>query len=211
MLRKVIATSTAALLISFSFGISPASAAVIKNGTPCPTAGVTKKVSGTTYKCVKNLLVTNSKLTYRSSECITSMNAFVRANKDVTAARTATTTTIASVDLAITSLQESLTAITPGVLVEIKIQQDKINASQAKMDVLKADIVNATKNAKDIKDYDTAIRWRNVTITRLNNQLKSFTSQITRLNSEKRAAQNNLGLISSASSTARTTANTICR
>jgi hypothetical protein len=211
MLRKVIATSTAALLISFSFGISPASAAVIKNGTPCAKAGVTKKVSGTTYKCVKNLLVTNSKLTYRSSECITSMNAFVRANKDVNTARAATTTTIASVDLAITSLQESLTAITPGVLVEIKIQQDKINASQAKMDGLKADTVNATKNAKDIKDYDTAIRWRNVTITRLNNQLKSFTSQVTRLNSEKRAAQNNLGLISSASSTARTTANTICR
>ena len=211
MLRKVIATSTAALLISFSFSVAPASAAVIKNGTPCPTAGVTKKVGSTTFKCVTNLLVTNSKLTYRSSECITSMNAFVRANKDVTAARTATTSTIASVDLAITSLQESLTAITPGVLAEIKIQQDKINASQAKMDVLKADTVNATKNAKDIKDYDTAIRWRNVTITRLNNQLKSFTSQVTRLNSEKRAAQNNLGLISSASGTARTTANTICR
>jgi hypothetical protein len=75
---------------------------------------------------------------------------------------------------------------------------------------MKADTANLTKNAKNIKDYETAISWREITVRRLNSQITAFSTKIKNLENEKNAANNNLSLISSASSTALSTARTIC-
>jgi hypothetical protein len=158
MFRKVIAATTAAVLVSLTLSVAPASAAV-KNGTPCSKAGASTKAGGSTFKCVKHALVRNAKLTWRSTECITSVNSYNRANVSVVAARAETAKTIAALDLAIASLQESITALTPTVAADVKAEQDRIASIKVKLDAMKADTANLTKNAKNIKDYETAISW----------------------------------------------------
>jgi uncharacterized coiled-coil protein SlyX len=209
MFRKVLAASTAALLVSVTLSVAPASAAV-KNGTPCSKAGATTKSGGSTFKCIKYALVKNSKLTWRTTDCISTVNAYLKTNSSVTAAKAETAKTVAALDLAIASLQESITALTPAVAADVKIETDRIAAIRVKLDAMKADTANLTKNAKNIKDYETAISWREITVRRLNSQITAFTSKIKKLQNEKGAANNNLSLIESSASTALTTARTIC-
>jgi chromosome segregation ATPase len=211
MFRKVLAASTAALLVSLTLSVPTASAATkIKNGTPCVKAGATTKSGGSTYRCTKYALVKNSKLTWRTTECITTVNSYLRTNSSVMAAKTETAKTAAALDLAIASLQESVTALTPTVAADVKAEQDRIAAIKVKLDAMKADSANLTKNAKNIKDYETAISWREITVRRLNSQISAFSSKIKQLQNEKSAANNRLSLIESSASTALATAQTIC-
>jgi hypothetical protein len=210
MFRKIIATATASLLIALAFGAAPASAATVKNGTPCSKAGATTRSGGESFRCAKYALQKNAKLTWRSNDCLKSVTAYQKTNKSVTSARANTAKTVAQVDAAITALNESITALTPVVAADVKIEQDRIATTKAKLDAIKADTANLTKNAQIIKDYETAISWREITVRRLNSQLTFFTSQIKKLNNEKLAANNNLKLIASSSSTALSTARTIC-
>jgi uncharacterized coiled-coil protein SlyX len=209
MFRKVLAATTAALLVSVTLSVAPASAAV-KNGTPCSKAGATTKSGGSTFKCIKYALVKNSKLTWRTSDCITTVNAYLKTNSSVAAAKAETAKTVEALDLAIASLQESVTALTPAVAADVKIETDRIAAIKVKLDAMKADAANLTKNAKNIKDYETAISWREITVRRLNSQITAFASKIKKLQNEKGAANNNLSLIESSASTALMTAKTIC-
>jgi hypothetical protein len=205
MFRKVLAASTAALLVSLTLSVAPANAAV-KNGSPCSKAGATTKSGGSTFKCVKYALVKNSKLSWRTTDCITTVNAYLKTNSSVAAAKAETAKTIAALDLAIVSLQESVTALTPVVAADVKVETDRIAAIKVKLDAMKADTANLTKNAKNIKDYETAISWREITVRRLNSQITAFASKIKKLENEKSAANNNLTLIASSASTALTTA-----
>jgi hypothetical protein len=209
MFRKVLAATTAALLVSVTLSVAPASAAV-KNGTPCSKAGATTKSGGSTFKCIKYALVKNSKLTWRTTDCISTVNAYLKTNSSVAAAKAETAKTVAALDLAIASLKESVTALTPVVAADVKAEQDRIAAIKVKLDAMKADAANLTKNAKNIKDYETAISWREITVRRLNSQITAFESKIKKLQNEKGAANNNLTLIESSASTALTTARTIC-
>ena len=209
MFRKVLAASTAALLVSLTLSVAPASAAV-KNGTPCSKAGATTKSGGSTFKCTKYALIKNSKLTWRTTDCITTVNAYLKTNSVVAAAKAQTANTLAGLDVAMASLQESVTALTPVVAIDVKAEQDRIAAIKVKLDAMKADAANLVKNAKNIKDYETAISWREITVKRLNSQITSFTSKIKKLQNEKNAANNNLSLIQSSAGTALTTAKTIC-
>jgi predicted RNase H-like nuclease (RuvC/YqgF family) len=209
MFRKVLAASTAALLVSVTLSVAPASAAV-KNGTPCSKAGATTKSGGSTFKCIKYALVKNSKLTWRTTDCISTVNAYLKTNSSVAAAKAETAKTVAALDIAIASLKESVTALTPVVAADVKAEQDRIAAIKVKLDTMKADAANLTKNAKNIKDYETAISWREITVKRLNSQITAFESKIKKLQNEKGAANNNLTLIESSASTALTTARTIC-
>lgn len=209
MFRKVLAASTAALLVSLTLSVAPANA-VVKNGSPCSKAGATTKSGGSTFKCVKYALVKNSKLSWRTTDCITTVNAYLKTNASVAAAKAETAKTIAALDLAIKSLEESVTVLTPIVAADVKVETDRIAAIKVKLDAMKADTANLTKNTKNIKDYETAISWREITVKRLNSQITAFASKIKKLQNEKSAANNNLTLIESSASTALTTARTIC-
>jgi parvulin-like peptidyl-prolyl isomerase len=211
MFRKVIATATASALIALAFSVAPASAAPIKNGTPCSKAGATTKSGGETYRCAKYALQKNAKLTWRTSDCLKTVTAYQKTNTSVIAARTETAKTVLEIDEAIASLNESITALTPVVAADVKVEQDRIASIKVKLDAMKADTANLTKNAKNIKDYETAISWREITVRRLNTQLSAFSSKISKLKNEKSAANNNLSLIASSASTALSTARTICR
>ena len=82
MFRKVSTVLLAAAVISGGLATVPASAATkISNGVSCSKLNQNKTVSGYKYKCVKNPLVKNAKLTWLSSECITAASQWTAAVK----------------------------------------------------------------------------------------------------------------------------------
>jgi len=86
MARKLGIAVLSAALISGVINVSPAAAAKISNGTACSKANATTTVSGFKYRCAKNTMVKNSKLTWLSFECLTAItqyNAAVRARSTV--------------------------------------------------------------------------------------------------------------------------------
>ncbi|MTB30535.1 MAG: hypothetical protein F2917_02415 [Actinobacteria bacterium] len=81
MFRKASITVVAALLIASGISAVPASAAKISNGVACTKVNATTSVSGYKYKCAKNPLVKNSKLTWLSAECLTAVTQYQAAVK----------------------------------------------------------------------------------------------------------------------------------
>jgi hypothetical protein len=137
MFRKVLAASTAALLVSLTLSVAPANAAVkVSNGVPCTKAGTVTKVSGFSYRCAKNALVKNSKLTWLSIECLDSIKQYQGAVKaqatlngsaeeikllsarfeSITAILTTTTTALENAKIAITKAQATMNATTDAAL-----------------------------------------------------------------------------------------------
>ena len=82
MFRKVSISLVAAVLIAGGISAVPASAAAkISNGVACTKVNATTTVSGYKYKCAKNPLVKNSKLTWLSAECLTAVTQYQAAIK----------------------------------------------------------------------------------------------------------------------------------
>ena len=209
MFRKVLAASTAAILVSLTLSVAPASAAV-KNGTPCSKAGATTKSGGSTFKCVKYALVTNSKLTWRTTDCVNTVNAFIKARSNVAAAKIETDKTVATVDEAIAVLQETITVITPLVNAAIAKYQGKIDANIVTLAKLNADTANKTQNAEIIKTIERANKSWNTAIIYEKRKITTYTSKISLLKNQRNTALNNFSIVSSASSTAQSTATTVC-
>jgi predicted nucleic acid-binding Zn-ribbon protein len=88
MFRKVSISLVTAVLIAGGISAVPASAAAkISNGVACTKVNATTTVSGYKYKCAKNALVKNSKLTWLSAECLTAITQYqtaVKAQADLT-------------------------------------------------------------------------------------------------------------------------------
>jgi hypothetical protein len=82
MFRKVTLTFLSAILVAGTVNVVPASAATkISNGVACSKANATTKVSGYSYKCAKNTMVKNSKLTWLSVECLAAVKSYDAAVK----------------------------------------------------------------------------------------------------------------------------------
>ena len=82
MFRKVSISLVAAVLIAGGVSAVPASAAAkISNGVACTKVNATTTVSGYKYKCAKNPLVKNSKLTWLAAECLTAVTQYQAAIK----------------------------------------------------------------------------------------------------------------------------------
>lgn len=74
MFGKVSITLLSTLLVAGGISATPASAAAkISNGVACGKVNASTTVSGYKYKCAKNPLVKNSKLTWLSAECLTAV------------------------------------------------------------------------------------------------------------------------------------------
>ena len=82
MLRKIASISVALVVAGGVMVAVPADAAAkISNGVACTKSGATTKTSGGTYKCAKNPLVSNTKLTWLTLDCVTAANDAVKAQK----------------------------------------------------------------------------------------------------------------------------------
>ena len=82
MFRKIASLSIALVVAGGVMIAVPADAAVkISNGVACKKSGQTTKTSGGTYRCAKNPLVSSTKLTWLSIDCLTAANDAVKAQR----------------------------------------------------------------------------------------------------------------------------------
>ena len=82
MFRKIASLSVALVVAGGVMIAVPADAAVkISNGVACKKSGQTTKTSGGTYRCARNPLVSSTKLTWLSIDCLTAANDAVKAQR----------------------------------------------------------------------------------------------------------------------------------
>jgi len=155
MFRKVLVVAGAAALVAASLTAVPASAATkVSNGVACKKAGATTKVSGSSYKCAKNPLVKNSKLTWLSLDCLKTAGTYTTNFANLPKIKANTESAIAKIDADIVTKQveaEKAKVLIPEF-------RGKIADINPELTRLLADTANLTKNQSKITRYKNAIR-----------------------------------------------------
>ena len=155
MFRKAIFVAGAAALVLASMTAVPASAATkVSNGVACKKSGQTTKVSGSSYRCAKNPLVKNSKLTWLSLDCLNTANTYRKAVANLPKIKAATDETVAKLD-ADMAKQAIETEKANRLIPEYQAKIATINTALV---ALRADTANLTKNKATIDKYAAAVR-----------------------------------------------------
>lgn len=155
MFRKAIVVAGAAALVLASMTAVPASAATkVSNGVACKKAGQTTKVSGSSYRCAKNPLEKNSKLTWLSLDCINTANTYNKAVANLPKIKAATDETVAKLDADMA--KQALETEKANKL--IPEYQAKIATINTALVALRADTANLVKNKATIDKYVSAVR-----------------------------------------------------
>ena len=154
MFRKVLVVLGAAVLVASTTTAVPATAATqISNGVSCKKANATTKVKGSTYRCAKNPLVKNAKLTWLISDCITTGNAYKKALANLPKIKAASDAAVAKLDA---DIAKSVSEVEKGKI-SIPEYQAKIEIIKAALIPAKADTANLVKNKDRIKRWERAI------------------------------------------------------
>ncbi len=115
MFRNVTLSLLAAVLVAGTVTAVPASAATkISNGVACSKVNATTKVSGYSYKCAKNTMVKNSKLTWLSVECLSAIKSYdaaIKAKTDLANVAEQTAALDAELATATAALTKTTTAL----------------------------------------------------------------------------------------------------
>jgi hypothetical protein len=155
MFRKAIVVAGATALVLASITAVPAGAATkISNGVACKKSGQTTKVSGSSYRCAKNPLVKNSKLTWLSLDCLNTANTYRKAVANLPKIKAATDETVAKLD-ADMAKQAIETEKANKLIPEYQAKIATINTA---LTALRADTANLTKNKATIDKYASAVR-----------------------------------------------------
>jgi len=155
MFRKAIVVAGATALVLASITAVPASAATkVSNGVACAKSGATTKVSGSSYKCAKNPLVKNSKLTWLSVDCLNTATTYTKAVANLPKIKAATDATIAKLDADIAAQAVEIEKANK----LIPEYQAKIATINTALTALRADTANLAKNKATIDKYAAAVK-----------------------------------------------------
>ena len=172
MFRKVSLSLVAAVLVAGFVTATPASAATkISNGVACKKVNATTKVGGYSYKCAKNTMVKNSKLTWLSVECLSAI-------KSYNAALT-TKNNLADVGTQIAALDEELASASAA------LTKTSAALDNAKAQIIKSRaILTTTTNAADklalsgaVSKLANAILVLTASRSKLDGQVKDLVSK----------------------------------
>jgi hypothetical protein len=199
MLRKIGSLSVALIVAGGVMVAAPAEAAAkISNGVACTKSGSTTKTSGGTYKCAKNPLVTNSKLTWLSLDCITAANDAVKAQKS------AVTTT--------ENFKAQLPVIELGITTETANRleiQTKLDAATLRLTAAQAKLA-AAKTDADKRLLTTAVSsWTSATRAYAS-KIRNIDLTIKKLEAAKLAGTNKPAELAANVTNARDSAKLIC-
>ena len=199
MFRKIASLSVALIVAGGVMVAVPAQAAAkISNGVACTKSGATTKTSGGTYKCAKNPLVTNSKLTWLSLDCVTAATDAVKAEKSAI-------TTAANFKAQLPVIELGITTETANKA-EIQVKLDaatlRLTAAQAKLAAAKTDA--------DKRLLTTAVSsWTSATRAYAS-KIRNIDLTIKKLEAAKLAATNKPAELASNVTNARDSAKLIC-
>ena len=198
MFRKVLAASTAAILVSLTLSVPASTAATkVSNGVPCTKAGTSTKVSGFTYRCAKNALVKNSKLTWLSVECLDSIKSYQGAVK----AQSTLNSSTEQIKL-LTTQYESISAILVATTTALDNAKAAITKTQATMNAT-TDPALKGKLAVEVRELADAIIKLTNSRLKLNNQVRDLDKERKLLTTAPQQLKN-------AASDAKSNANLLC-
>ena len=174
MLRKLTALSSALVIIGGLLVSTPASGAVkVTNGVSCTKAGATTKTSTGTYKCAKNPLVTNAKLTWLLVSCINLATAAINMEKS-------SKTTLAN-------FQAQVPVIELGIAnemtnrAEVQAKLDAVNTrlvlAQAKLDAATT-LADKTVLTKAVLSWSAAVRAYTSKIRGIDSTIKTLQASL---------------------------------
>ena len=179
MFRKVTLTFLSAILVAGTVTVVPASAATkISNGVACSKANATTKVSGYSYKCAKNTMVKNSKLTWLSVECLSAIKSYDAAVKS--------TTDLGNLAEQSAALDAELATATAA----LDKTTASLNSAKAQLTTSRA-IMNSTTNAADKLALSNSV-------TKLANAILILTTSRTKLDSQVKDLISKKGLLANA-------------
>lgn len=199
MFRKIASFSVALVVAGGVMVALPAEAATkISNGVACKKSGQTTKTSLGTYRCAKNPLVSSTKLTWLSIDCINSANAAVKAQKDalVTAA----------------NFKAQLPIIELGITTEVANRaeiQVKLDEAKARLLAAQGKLAAATA-AADKKVLTTAVASWTSAIRAYESKVRSIDLTIKKLEAAKLVAVNKPAELASNVAGTRESAKLIC-
>jgi hypothetical protein len=199
MLRKFASLSVALIVAGGVMVAVPAQAATkISNGVACKKSGATTKTSGGTYKCAKNPLVSSTKLTWLSIDCLTSANDAIKAQRSAVTTNANFKAQIPVIDLGITTETANRA--------EIQKKLDDANARLVAADAL----LKAAKTDADKKLLTTAVTsWTSATRAYAS-KIRSIDLTLKKLQSAKIAATNKPVELAANVADARASAKLIC-
>jgi hypothetical protein len=173
-LKATLVAAVTVLAVS-TLAAAPAGAATkISNGVACTKSGATTKVAGYSYKCAKNSLKKNSKLTWLSVECLAAITSWQKAQKDSTALIAELQTQIPTIDKGIEAENAAKAEIAP----KLADATSRLAKAQA---MLAAAVTPADKKVltSAVTSWTAAIRAYNSAIARSDAQIKKFQSSKT--------------------------------
>ena len=199
MFRKIASLSVALIVAGGVMIAVPADAAAkISNGVACKKSGQTTKTSGGTYRCAKNPLVSSTKLTWLSIDCLTAANDAVKAQK-------ASVTTAAN-------FKAQLPVIDLGITTETANKaelQAKLDEATKRQVAAQAKLAAATTDA-DKKILTTAVAsWTSATRAYAS-KIRNIDLTIKKLEAAKLAATNKPAELAANVADARASARLIC-
>jgi hypothetical protein len=179
MFRKVTLSLVAAVLVAGTVSAIPADAATkISNGVACKKVNATTKVGGYSYRCAKNTMVKNSKLTWLSVECLAAIKSYDGALK--------TKNNLADVGTQIAALDEELASATAA------LTKTTTALDNAKAQIIKSrTILTTTTNAAEKLALSGAV-------SKLANAILVLTASRSKLDSQVKDLVSKKALIASA-------------
>jgi hypothetical protein len=198
MFRKVSTYLVAAILIAGGVSAVPASAAPkISNGVACTKVNATTTVSGYKYKCAKNALVTNSKLTWLSVECLTAVGQYqaaIKAQSDLA--------NVSEQTAALDSEYATATAALASTSAALDKARTQVTQFQATM--------NASTNAADKQKLATAISKLANAVLVLSGSKTKLSAQVKDLEAKKALLASAPGQLKTNADDAKASANLLC-
>jgi hypothetical protein len=199
MFRKIASLSVALVVAGGVMIAVPADAAVkISNGVACKKSGQTTKTSGGTYRCAKNPLVSSTKLTWLSLDCLTAANDAVKSQR-------ASVTTAAN-------FKAQLPVIDLGITTETANKaelQAKLDEATKRQVAAQAKLAAATTDA-DKKILTTAVGSWTSAVRAYGSKIRNIDITIRKLEAAKLAATNKPAELAANVADARASAQLIC-
>ena len=199
MFRKIASLSVALIVAGGVMVAIPADAAPkISNGVACTKSGSTTKTSLGTYKCAKNPLVSSTKLTWLSIDCLTAANDAVKAQKASVVTNANFKAQLPVIDLGITTETATRAEI-----------QKKLDDATLRQTAAQAKLAAATTEA-DKKVLTTAVAsWTSATRAYAS-KIRNIDLTIKKLQAAKLVATNKPAELAANVADARESAKLIC-
>ena len=197
-MRKLVSISVALFVVAGVMTAVPASAATISNGVKCTKLNQTTTVSGRKYKCAKNPMITNAKLTWLSNDCLISANNFVKAKNESTAISAKYAEQIPVIDLGIANETANKAEI------QLKLDESNLRLEAAKVKLA------AAKGDAEKKIFATAISSWTSAVRAYTSKMNSIISSIRNLESAKTVAMSQPTRLATGIASSKETAQLIC-